>query len=221
VSLSSSTALLLSLLLAILPAEAAWAKDSANRTTLHLEAYGADGKAQEAVITFEDGKPPALELRSRSDEGRAFLLGITKRNTRTDNTKQKAGHELSPQLSKYAPSADISPNQELALIDYKEAGYRGYDLVDVIRLPRDKLAELKIDGRICDSLWAMDSKTLYIVEAESRLKLTPKALLFALLSHPTWIDTYYLRIVSFEPLTQSRIQIPGEFENSSVGIWLE
>lgn len=213
--------LLVLLLLAVLPAEAAYAKDSANHTTLHLEMYGVGGEAQETIVTFEDGKTPVLVTRSRSDEGRAFLLRIIRRNSRTNNAKQKAGHEISPQLTKYAPSADISPNQELALIDYKEGGYRGYDLVDVIRLPRDRIAELKIDGRICDSLWAPDSKTLYIVEAESRLKLTPKALLFALLSHPTWIDTYYLRIVSFEPLSQSRIQIPGEFENSSASIWRE
>lgn len=118
--------------------------------------------------------------------------------------------------------ANLSPDGVFALVGFQDPFVSAMTSSTVYRVAGlEPIKRINSEGRILDSLWSQDSKTVVILEVTERMKKTPWGLLAAVSGHAIEIQTLYVRIVNVESGAGSRLKVADGVVNGESELSLQ
>lgn len=168
----------------------------------------------EYKISLPEG-PATLVAAHQYTEGQNDRLGIL---VESIVAKQRASKQAAASIKdsdgQSIKWAKFSPDNRLVLAGFEDPSLSALTSATVYKTSDLKaIMQMKMDGRIRDSLWSANSKSLIILESTERMKKSPWGLLLALSGHPIEINTFNLRLINIDYKSDVRISIPGDYEN--------
>jgi hypothetical protein len=156
---------------------------------------------QVAVHPYTNGQPDALAR---------IIANISAARS----ARRQAAAMIHGQAGQSIQWADLSPDNRLILAGFQDPSVSAMTSATVFRVSDlTPILRVNAEGRIRDSLWSQDSRTLTILESTEHMKKTPWGLLAAISGHPIELQTYYVRRLDIDTRSDVRVRIADDIEN--------